>query len=152
MKIELYSVKDIKIGYSAPFEAKNKGEALRMFEDALTNKQSTLSKHPRDMELYYVGTFDLDTGATEGEIKYIASGKDFVIDKKFNELDEETLKQVLEELTKITEEQERERKAFVEIKEKINAIDTKAENNRNNVILLNKITKKIRGTKNVINE
>lgn len=145
MNIELYAVKDVKVGFTTPFEARNKGEAMRMFEAALNSPQSTLSKHPRDMELYKVGNYNQENGKMEtNEVEYIASGKDFVKEKKFNELDENTLKNVLDELLKIAEEQERQRKTYNVVKDEMNIIKEKEEKNRNSIIELDRTTKKKR--------
>ena len=145
MEYKQYSVKDVKVGFLTPFEAINDGDAMRIFEEALKSPQSILSKHPKDMELWYVGTFDKTTGEyKETDKKYITTGSDLITEKKFKELDENTLKEVLEELKKIEEEQERERKAFVEIKDKIKIIDEKENKNSEKCDYLEKTKKNIR--------
>lgn len=43
-----------------PIYARNKGEMLRQFADAVNNRESTLHKHPGDYALYELGTWDDD--------------------------------------------------------------------------------------------
>jgi len=60
----LFVVLDVKSGsYYPPFAARTIDEALRSFEDLLSNPQSVLSKHPKDYRLYMTGEFHEDTGA-----------------------------------------------------------------------------------------
>ena len=142
--INLYSVRDTKGIYMDTFPMPNDEVAKRTFQDALQDKKTIIAQHPRDMELYRVGTWESKTGELTGiKPEYLASGSDFVNDtKKFNELDEETLKKVLAELEKITAEQERERLAFVEIKSKVTNIQEQATKTENNLKYLDSIAKK----------
>lgn len=77
MKINLYSVKDKKVGYMNTWGELNDNAAKRDFEDAINDPRSTLNKHPYDMELYRVGTWDDATGAVEANFEYLASGVDY---------------------------------------------------------------------------
>lgn len=43
-----------------PIYARNKGEMLRNFADAVADSNSKLAKHPHDYALFELGTFDDD--------------------------------------------------------------------------------------------
>lgn len=44
--------------YMRPFQAQSQGQAVRMFEDLVTQPDHELAKHPEDYALFQVGTFD----------------------------------------------------------------------------------------------
>ena len=138
MKNNVYSVKDVKVGFMSSWQATNDGEASRLFEATLKTPGTNIAQHPNDMELWKIGTLDDQTAEFEKDTKYICSGKDFKLDNGLSELDKDTLKKVLDELLKITKEQERERQEFIEIKDKLTAVETKTENNRLGIIDLEK--------------
>lgn len=50
--------------YARPFAVIATGQAIRSFSDEVNNaaKDSDLSKHPSDFELFHVATFDDQTG------------------------------------------------------------------------------------------
>lgn len=55
----LYSVYDKKAQYFAPpFAARNNGEALRMFQMLVNDKNTTPGKYPEDYNLAILGEFD----------------------------------------------------------------------------------------------
>lgn len=57
----VFSIYDSAIkAWLPPIYAKNKGDMLRQFSDAVNNKDSILAKHPSDYALYEVGTWDDD--------------------------------------------------------------------------------------------
>lgn len=57
------AIMDAKVGaFSPPMYFRSKGEAVRSFLDALSDSQTSLSKHPRDYQMFLVGTFDDQTG------------------------------------------------------------------------------------------
>lgn len=134
----LYVIKDLKSTMQQPWIAKNDGEATRALQTAVESKQGIIGEHPTDVELWQVGTFDDITGELKNELKYICAGKDFVKSTNLTTLDEQTLKKVLDELIKISEEQERERQAFVEVKDKLHIADTKFANIDKKIENLNK--------------
>ena len=102
MKMNVYSVKDNKVGFSNVWYANNDNEAIRNFEDALNDERSALSKHPLDMELYGIGTWEDQTGTMTSEVRYITNGTEKYKPKnKLDKLDEETLKKVVIRLTEI---------------------------------------------------
>lgn len=63
MKIHIYSVYDSKTEvYGQPNFMLNKGTALRAWQDAANDPQSTISKHPADFTMFEIGYWDDDTG------------------------------------------------------------------------------------------
>ena len=81
MKINLYSVKDKKVGYMNTWGELNDNAAKRDFADAINDTRSTLNKHPYDMELYRVGIWDDQTGEIKADFEYLASGVDYYKEK-----------------------------------------------------------------------
>ena len=78
MKLQIMCVRDIKVGaYQTPFYAATIGAGERSFSDAINNpnKDSDMSKHPTDFELYLLGIYDDDTGKFDThEPKFITNG------------------------------------------------------------------------------
>lgn len=63
MKLGIYAVQDRKAGtFARPFTIQNDAMAVRAFVAAKQDPSSELSKYPEDFALYYLGTFDDDTG------------------------------------------------------------------------------------------
>lgn len=63
MKLLLCSVYDSKVSaYAPPFPAKTRGEAIRIFSDAVRDPSTLLSKHPEDYRLFLLGEFDDNSG------------------------------------------------------------------------------------------
>ncbi|WNK14734.1 MAG: nonstructural protein [Microvirus sp.] len=61
---EMFSVYDSKAAvFSNPFTSVNKFTALRDFQAAAIDPNSTISTYPSDFILYQLGTFDEHTGA-----------------------------------------------------------------------------------------
>lgn len=59
----VFAVSDIKAGaFMAPFSAASAGLAVRMFQDAVANRDSVFHRHPDDFVLFQIGTFDDLTG------------------------------------------------------------------------------------------
>lgn len=77
MTINLYAVKDVKVGFMNTWGEINDAAAKRDFDDAINHSQSALNKHPHDMQLYKVGTWNDQTGELTSEVKYLASGADY---------------------------------------------------------------------------
>lgn len=60
------AIMDSKVGaFSPPMYFRSKGEAVRSFIDALSDNQTTLSKHPRDYQLFHLANFDDQNGRME---------------------------------------------------------------------------------------
>lgn len=68
MKLHLVAIRDIKVGaYQQPACVAAIGGAERAFSDAVNNQErnTDISRHPEDFELYILGTFDDETGRIE---------------------------------------------------------------------------------------
>jgi hypothetical protein len=70
MKIRLYSIKDRLLGaFLAPFSARADVEAVRQLRASMQDPslaKSQLVLCPQDYDLYYVATFDDETGQLDG--------------------------------------------------------------------------------------
>lgn len=78
--LNVFAVYDKKAqAYFNPCYFHYKGEALRGFEDQVTNVQSPLSKHPEDFALYRLGLFNVQTGDLQSCSKpeFVAEALDF---------------------------------------------------------------------------
>lgn len=72
MKYRLYSVQDVLVGYAQPFIMANDMLAERAYKDFLADPNTS---HPEDKRLFFIGTFDDETGLIEGETpKCLQSG------------------------------------------------------------------------------
>lgn len=57
------AVRDSAVGaFSPPMYFRSKGEAIRSFLDALADANTSLSKHPRDYQMFHLGSFDDQNG------------------------------------------------------------------------------------------
>lgn len=64
---KFYSLYDTKVAtFGNPFCALSDGAACRMVIDAAGDPNTMLHKHPADFILYFLGTFDEDTGEVAG--------------------------------------------------------------------------------------
>lgn len=79
MNMHIFAIRDKALGaYMQPWVAQTPGQAVRMFQDELANKEGTMNKHPDDYDLYHVGEFNQLTGQIvpfEGGAKQLATGK-----------------------------------------------------------------------------
>lgn len=63
MHLKIFTIYDQKIGaYIKPFFAQYTGEALRSFEQAAKDKNTTIGITPADFNLFEIGTFDSEDG------------------------------------------------------------------------------------------
>ena len=62
MKYSLYSIRDLKVGYSIPQADQNDATAMRGFAFAVNNEESIMNFEPKDYQLFKIGEFDVDTG------------------------------------------------------------------------------------------
>lgn len=61
--LKLYSIRDSKTeAFNAPFKALTHPEAIRMFQQIMENPETLIAKFPADYALFYVGTFDEQSG------------------------------------------------------------------------------------------
>lgn len=71
----MYSIKDVKsVSFHNPFPAENTIIAMRETQSYVNNQKSMISDYPEDFQLWYVGTFDNETG------RYIPDEPSFVIE------------------------------------------------------------------------
>lgn len=63
VQLKIFSIRDSKAEYFAPpFFQQNHALAERMFRTATNDPQSQVNKYPQDFDLYYLGTYDDQTG------------------------------------------------------------------------------------------
>lgn len=82
MKLQICSVHDRALdAYMRPFFAQTIGQAIRIFNDGVNQKDTEMYAHPDDYDLYHLGEFDDQAGTctnlAEGP-KQIAIGKNAV--------------------------------------------------------------------------
>lgn len=64
-KFNMYAIRDVKTAFMQPFIAINHQSAMRGFHMDLVNAKgsnSMMGFAPEDFDLYYIGTFDNDSG------------------------------------------------------------------------------------------
>lgn len=62
MKLGVYAVRDVKVGFQTPHVQANDAVAVRGFESAVMQSQSELFTHAADFSLFKIGEYDADTG------------------------------------------------------------------------------------------
>lgn len=63
MQLKMFSIRDAKAeAFNNPFFKHTHGEAERDFHQACQDDKSMLNKYPEDYDLYFVGTYDTNTG------------------------------------------------------------------------------------------
>ena len=63
MKLFVSAIYDAAVGsYQMPYYSRSKGEAVRIFCDAVNDKNSPFNKHSHDFTLCQVGIFDDQSG------------------------------------------------------------------------------------------
>lgn len=80
MKHALMVIRDIKVeAFNTPFCTPSVGMAIRGFTDAVnnSNKDSDVSKHPKDFDLFQLGTYNDEDGQIEQfqQPKHIINGE-----------------------------------------------------------------------------
>ena len=82
--LKIYCIKDVKTGYMNPFYLQNDDVAIRSFKKAANETQpNAINDFPEDKELWYLGTFDSDSGKIVGEEpKFLARAVDCIIKTK----------------------------------------------------------------------
>lgn len=81
MELKIYAIKDTVVGeMQLPFYQHNDGEAIRSITNAVNDKNSNAVKDNfQDKQLYYLGTFNSDTGEIKSEIRFMHNLKDLEI-------------------------------------------------------------------------
>lgn len=63
MIYSIYSIRDLKTGFLQPTLDINDASAIRNFEHAVLHHEDSLFfSHPEDYSLFYLGSFDSETG------------------------------------------------------------------------------------------
>lgn len=78
--MKIFTIRDDKAAaYLPPFYARQNGEAIRMFQDSLTNSQTNFSKWPADFVLFELGEYNEETGVITplDAPKALGNGLDF---------------------------------------------------------------------------
>jgi len=84
-KMMVYSIYDSKVCFfDRPLFMRNRGEAMRAWEEAANNAESKVSAHPHDYALMELGEFDDNTGlfALHEQPKLLSLGKQVKIPKE----------------------------------------------------------------------
>lgn len=82
--LKIFSVYDEKgQTFNTPFVQLQIGQALRGFQDAVGNPESSISKHPEDYHLYHIGEFDEFSARIESfpEPRLLARGSEYSVKK-----------------------------------------------------------------------
>ena len=63
MTLSVYAVHDVKASsFATPFFVANEGLARRVFIDLCRDPRTTVSQHPEDFGLFFMGFFEPETG------------------------------------------------------------------------------------------
>lgn len=77
MIMEIYAIKDTKVGFMQPFYLQNNAVAIRAFTNARNSTQANeVNTNPEDKELWHLGSFNDQTGAITSDIAYICKAED----------------------------------------------------------------------------
>lgn len=69
MKLEVYAVHDAAVGaFVQPLFFRSRGEAVRSFQDAVTDGKMQFAAHPKDYSFWFIGIFDDQTGRFEPDL------------------------------------------------------------------------------------
>lgn len=75
MKVPVFSYRDNKVGFMAPFIDQNEDAAIRGFSYAINSHEGVMSFAPADYDLYKVGEFDSEKGTIESMLpQLVVSG------------------------------------------------------------------------------
>lgn len=64
MVMQIYSVRDVNVGFNSPFVETNDDVAIRGFSYAVNNSD-IMGFAPKDFDLYCIGSFDTANGMIE---------------------------------------------------------------------------------------
>lgn len=79
---KLFAIKDTKIGFMNPFLNHSKNTAIREFTNGANDTvKNVINTNPEDKELWYLGTYDDQTGAIYSNPEFVIKAND-VINKK----------------------------------------------------------------------
>lgn len=85
MKVNIYSIKDTKLGkFAQPFNAPNDAIAKRMLNSTIKAGGNNIADYPEDFQLFKLGQYDEETGELTTENKFIANATEFKIREIIN--------------------------------------------------------------------
>lgn len=73
----LYSIKDVKMGFQQVFILPNNASAIRWFGDTVSNKDNPMNKHPEDYQLFKIGSMNEDTGELTSDVQFLENAVTF---------------------------------------------------------------------------
>lgn len=81
MKINIYSIKDTKVGaFKSPFYAQNNMVAMRSLKNAVNDKNGgELYLNAEDFQLFNLGEFDDITGQITNNVEFICNAIDLKV-------------------------------------------------------------------------
>lgn len=74
---KLYALKDVKVGFKAPFICTNNAIAIRQLKNVLGEKNE-ISMNPEDFELWFIGEYDEETGIITTRLEHVFNVVDLV--------------------------------------------------------------------------
>lgn len=79
--LNIYSIKDTKVGFMSPFNCQNDEIAIRSFKKYANDPApNVVNEFLEDKELWFLGTFDERTGKIEGiEPEFLVKAVDCII-------------------------------------------------------------------------
>lgn len=81
MEVKIFSIFDEKgKAFMPPFFRPHHGQAVRDFSDLVSDKSTSINKHPEDFKLYCLGVFDDVSGGLSpvAQPEFIGNAKDFL--------------------------------------------------------------------------
>lgn len=84
MKMNVYSIRDIHVGFMSPSLDQNDETAARNFAFAVSNNPGVLGFRPGDFDLYCIGVFESDNASITpiNPIRMIVNGAAVIGEKK----------------------------------------------------------------------
>lgn len=73
MTVNVYAIKDVKIGFESPFIRVNDDVAIREFHSAakFANNPNRFQECPADYELWRLGSYNQETGVITSDVQYV---------------------------------------------------------------------------------
>jgi hypothetical protein len=86
--LKMYAVYDVKAQmYSHPHFLQSDGVAIRSFSQVCEDENSQFNKYPSDFSLYFIGSFDVESGEVIPDVpRQICNASEFVKLKSAEEI------------------------------------------------------------------
>lgn len=65
MKLPMYAIRDVHVGFLTPTVDQNDASAMRNFRHAIQQESSIMHTHAKDFSLYKIADYDTDTGEVD---------------------------------------------------------------------------------------